>query len=67
MNTNHYLFICISQVFARLMGYGSEDKDSLEQKDREKQRVFFTHLPLELLPKSALEGGCKVIRFKSVL
>ena len=49
------------QVFAKLVGWGdSKEKQEEERKAKERPRVFFTHLPLELLPKQALEGGCKV-------
>lgn len=38
-----------------------------QELDTEIPRVFFTHLPLELLPKSALDGGVKVHVFTNVL
>lgn len=47
----------IWQVLSKLLRF---DK-SAESNDKQNiPRVFFTHLPLELLPKSALRGDCKV-------
>lgn len=53
------------QSMQRALGYGPamEEKDG---KAKQVARVWFTHLPLELLPKSALEGGCRVGRSERV-
>ena len=32
-----------------------------KEQGEKRRRVFFTHLPLELLPESALSGGCRVV------
>jgi hypothetical protein len=37
------------------------NKDQAEQTETKRRRVFFTHLPLELLPKSALNGDCRIV------
>jgi hypothetical protein len=42
--------------WAPILGWSSDP-----EKPKTRKRVFFTHLPLELLPKSILEGPCKVI------
>jgi hypothetical protein len=39
----------------------SYNKDQAEKGDVKRRRVFFTHLPLELLPKSALNGDCRIV------
>jgi hypothetical protein len=42
---------------------GDELGDSAFHDAHFQPRVFFTHLPLELLPKSVLDGRCKVQQF----
>jgi hypothetical protein len=39
------------------------NKDQAEKGDgaASRRRVFFTHLPLELLPESALRGDCQIV------
>lgn len=44
--------------WGRVLGWSAQTKLPKPKKQR---RVFFTHLPLELLPKSILYGECKVI------
>lgn len=39
----------------------SYNKNEAEQGNTKRRRVFFTHLPLELLPQSALNGDCKIV------
>lgn len=39
----------------------SYNKDQAEKNVTERRRIFFTHLPLELLPKSALNGDCRIV------
>lgn len=36
-------------------------KDEADQSKPRKRRVAFTHLPLELLPDSVLNGRCKIV------
>jgi len=39
----------------------SYNKNQAEQGEVKRRRVFFTHLPLELLPESALNGDCRIV------
>uniref|UniRef100_A0A914V7C3 Sulfotransferase domain-containing protein n=1 Tax=Plectus sambesii TaxID=2011161 RepID=A0A914V7C3_9BILA len=49
------------QSAQKALGYSPTVKEEDEKKSKPVARVWFTHLPLELLPKSALEGGCRII------
>ena len=51
-------------MISRMVGLGVGE--NVEEVDDGKPRVFFTHLPLELLPRSALESRCKVGALKHV-
>lgn len=53
-------FFWIWQLISKLLGIqGTEAEEAT--RDTTFRRVFFTHLPLELLPSSALKGDCKII------
>jgi len=54
-------FYWVWQLFGRLLGIGNAEENEKVGTSDEIPRVIFTHLPLELLPKQALEGRCKII------
>jgi len=52
-------FFWIWQLIGKVFGWRRDEP--IEASSKRKPRVWFTHLPLELMPTQAIEGGCRII------